>query len=788
MGKFSGAWARPVQGVSQQPTEARKDGQCTAQINMVPDVVEGLKDRMGTESIIKLMESLHEDSLIYHYDRGDEEEYFIFIEPNSDPVLVTIAGVSCNLTVTSTHTAYWRVTKPKDTLRLITIADYTFILNTAMPVEATADTMPAKKYEAMVYCQFANYGRTYQILLNDTVVAQYATPDGSVSSHILDIATSNIIAELKSDLDNYSATYNSTVVGNSIHIERVDGSYFKCATADDANGEDLVCITDHVTSTAKLPAKAVDDFVVEVKAESKDAPSFWLKAIVGSNDNAIWRETVEPGLLYKFDRSTMPQTLIRTDIIAGIPQFSLEEGAWEDRLIGDNLTNPFPSFINHDTPVPLDTIGVFQNRMLFTSQGSCVAGRSGEFFNFWKESTQTSSDADPFDVYSDSNKVQDLAYANTHEGDLVCFSQEAQFVMKGDKPVTKKNATLQKVTDYENISGVDPKSSGSALFFPIDVGGYTGIREFFTDTITDVKEARLITEHVPKYLEGKATFLAASTNKDWLLVFTDEAKNVIYVYNWLWIAQEKVQSAWHKWTLPEGEEFLFAQFTSTSLYFIIKRVDGIYLERMVLSDPVGTGLEEPVRLDRRTVVTATPSGELYEMDDPYPTVDLDTLVCVRSTGAYESELGSAIVVHRDGGKLKTYEDLQGASVSVIIGTRFDMTYEPTEPVIRDGKDRAIRVDDLIVGECLVAFTQSAGFDTTVNYKDGDPIEYEFDGRIMGSSTNFIGTQPLADGDYLVPIMAVSTDYSMVISKNSHRPLRIQNLEWSGQFTQRSRRV
>lgn len=786
MSKFTGAYARPVQGVSQQPAEARKDGQCSEQINMVPSIIDGLTDRMGTYKIATLLATLPEDTLIYYYDRGSEE-YFIFIRPNADPIIFNETGLECNTTIVATPTTYWKVANPRRDLKLITIADYTFIVNTTVGVEMTSAVTDSKVYESLIYCQFANYGRTYEITLNGTVVASYTTPDGSTASDIDKTATNNVILELANDLAAYSATYNVTNLGNSLHIERVDSSYFTAASSDESNGEDLICLTDFVTDTSKLPKIATQDFVVEVKGESKDSPSFWLKADIGSNGLSTWKETIAPSLKYEFDAATMPHTLIRTGITVGVPQFSIEQGDWVDRAIGDDFTNPAPAFIDETTPITLDTIGTFHGRLWVTSAGSIIFGRTGEFFNFWKESTQTESATDPFDLYADTDQVENLIFGQMHEGDLVLFSENSQFIIKGDKDLKKSTATIQRVTDFESIP-VSPHSAGNALFFAFDYGGYTGIREFFTDTITEVKEARIITEHVPKYIKGSATYLAASTNQDWLIVLSDSEPNVFYIYNWLWISNEKVQSAWHKWKFPEGDKILFVQFSQEYLYFITERSTGINLERITLSDPNTSGISFPVKLDQLQEITATKTGNEYQMADMYPDESLDDLIFVRGEGAYESEIGTAIRVTRDGGYIYTTEDLGDASISVFVGTRFLAEYKPTEPVIRDHKDRAIRSDKLTVAEVLIIFEDTGGFDSRVTYENGTEMCYPYDGRILGSAANVIGFATLSDGEISIPIMMLSTMYELCITKDIHTPVKFQNLEWAGQFTQRGRRV
>jgi hypothetical protein len=53
--------------------------------------------------------------------------------------------------------------------------------------------------------------------------------------------------------------------------------------------------------------------------------------------------------------------------------------------------------------------------------------------------------------------------------------------------------------------------------------------------------------------------MASAGNAKIMLLHTDQVgfKNVMYVYNFLWDNQQKVQSAWHKWTFPEDVVYVY---------------------------------------------------------------------------------------------------------------------------------------------------------------------------------------------------------------------------------------
>ena len=82
-------------------------------------------------------------------------------------------------------------------------------------------------------------------------------------------------------------------------------------------------------------------------------------------------------------------------------------------------------------------------------------------------------------------------------------------------------------------------------------GRFGGVREYFVETDTETNDAADITAHVPTYVEGQITKLAASSNEDLLLMLTDGEKDVVYVYKWYFNKNEKLQSSWSKFKIGE---------------------------------------------------------------------------------------------------------------------------------------------------------------------------------------------------------------------------------------------
>ncbi len=860
--KCSGSWERPIQGVSQQADKDRINGQCTLQENFIPSAINGLVKRVGTKSISKIMESVSDKAIWHIYDRGEGEIYLVCIPPNQYPRVFDLSGNEKTVNVGIVTDTYVKNVDPSTNLRLKTIADYTFLLNTSVSTATRSDVQPSNPDTAIVYCQYATYGRDYQVYIDGVLKATYTTPDGSTASHINLVKTNYVIEQLAGQIGGQALTentltvansgtylyinttvpvislkwlYNSSTgefvefteqvqytgytqyklnaatasVGDTIHavfLASGDSGYnvevhgncmfvtkkttgsFTISTVDSANNEDLIAIQDKVSEVASLPPYAPVGYIVKVQnAEGYDANAYWLQAVVDDEDQSgssvDWQECPAQGSLLGFNKATMPHVLISE----ANGTFTFRQGEWEDRGAGNDTTNPLPSFIGS----PLNAIGMLQDRLYVTSGEACVASRTADFFNFFRETTQTTTPADPIDVSADTDDVNVLKHSITLDGDAVFFSEHGQFMIKGDKALSSGEVVFRKVTSYPMNTDSAPAATGESVVFSFTAGKYSGLREMFTDSYTDTKRAYPLTDHVKEYILGTPKIIVSSPNINTLIVLTDNSKRELYVYDWVWQNDQKVQSAFHKWTF--NSDILFAKFISDSLYFVMRQSDGVYIEQMpVGNDADEGGLTFPCRLDRRVEVTATKSEGNWSFTAPYAIDDISNYSVVMSTGCYPEFLGSAVSSVLSSGLLYLIEeDMSDAStVTLVIGRKFESKYIPTKPSIKDAQGRVIGLDRLVLGKVRINYESTGEVDVTV--RDAMAYDkswsYAFSGRQLGKWNNILGTPALIAGYHEFPVRLPSEQAEITISATDFKPLVIRDLEWQGLFNQRGRRL
>jgi hypothetical protein len=741
----------------------------------------------------------------HHYKRNGEE-YFIEVQVDGTVQAWSPDGTKHTINVEDSAGTYLANSDPSSNLDLMTIGDYTFLINRDVVVEESSTTTDSLENVAIVYIQFKDYSQTTSIEIDGVEVAWHRSLDGGAAIDVGSVNPATVASKLLDGLQGNSGvqddagewggtdiTANFSIIlnDNCLFISRIDGGDFTISVDDDVDGSNAVALFKTIEEVSLLPNKAPDDFKIKVTPPGGDRTenaSFWLKATTtdGSAGNTLtWNETTAPDISVGINPATMPHVLVRESVTAGVATFTLRQGEWENREVGDDRTNPLPAF----TGFKINSTGLMQNRLYFTAGESVTMSRSNEFFNFFRDTVQATLETDPISVYADSPQINYLKASIGFDGDLVFFSDTSQFLMPGDVALTSSNTVLRKTTTFETDLSVKPVASGDNIFFAINYGQFTGIREYFTDSVTDSKRARPVTDHVKEYIKGSPALMVASTNVNLLLIKAED-DNIIYTYDWLWQGVEKAQSAWGRILFPESDKIVYMAFVDDTLRLIIERDSmTVECESIDLGDADSSGLTFPVRLDRSSVVTMTKDDDTWKCSDPLPNCSTDDIRLVRSTDCYEEEKGTLVNFERVGSELWSEDDLSDqATCEVIAGVYYECKYTLTNPVVKDRNGQAMNLDKLIVGAYYVNYNTSGDIVAEVEDNYGNVRESSYSNRTLGGPENLIGFAPLVQGQHRIPIRKRSEEYKLTIKTDSHLPLAIRDFSLTGNFNRRGQRI
>ena len=527
-----------------------------------------------------------------------------------------------------------------------------------------------------------------------------------------------------------------------------------------------------------LPASPSNNDVWEIGG---DANNNFDNYYVKYNSTAgIWRETIKPALLTDLDPSTMPMQLVNN----GSGTFTLEEVTWNPRVVGDDASAVFPSFIGKE----IKDVFFHRNRLGFIADENVIFSRAGDFFNFFPETTTVLLDTDPVDVAVSHTKVATLKHALAFNTSLILFADQAQFQLTAKDVLTPASAAINVTTEFNVDSRCKPSSASTSIFFSTTKGNYSSIKEYAVQPLTFTNDASDITAHVPKYVPKNLFKLASSNLDDVLMGFSLDNRNEIYVYKYYWASpEEKAQSSWSKFTLDTGATILNGDFIDTNLFMVVKRSDGMYIEKLNTQQGADTDVGYRVHLDQRITVTGA-------YDSPSNTTTFTTPYPVTG-GTFKIVLGSSFT-DQEGTELEvTVATANTLTISgdysagtVFLGRVYTMLYTFSPIYWKDEKSLTVPHYKLKIKNFKLLYSQTGTFNITVTPLNRDANSYIFTGKQLGSTKLIIGEVSIATGTFKFPVFSNATTTVVSITSASALPVSLQSAEYEASLNSRSKHV
>lgn len=783
MGLISSAIPNLVQGISQQSPILRLSSQAEVMENAFPSLVEGLQKRPPAEHVAIMRNSNTTGSFTHLINRDVNERYFVFINASNQLSVYDLDGVAKTVTYPD-GTSYLNSTTPASDFRAVTVADYTFIVNTSQTVAMTSATSPEYPFTGLIAVKQGDYNQRYTVYLDGGVAANITTS----STDQIQTRTDDIATRLASAI-NGQASYTARADGSTVVITKTGNASFDLATYDSLGDSGLSATVGTVQRFDDLPDKAPHGYIAHVQGDqTNDFDDYYVKFVSdnGTQTNVgdgTWIEWVKPNIAFELDAATMPHLLIRQSD----GSFTLEQSEWGDRAVGDLTSIPNPSFVGGKIS---DTF-FFQNRLGFLSGENVIMSRTSEYFDFFGTTARTLLDNDPIDVAASNSKVSLLKHAIAFDRKLLLFSDQTQFILKGADFITPKNTSINTTTEYEASTTARPAAAGSVVYFPAKRGGFTAVREYYVVDDTDRSDAQDVTSHVAKYVPDGVYEMASSTAENALVCLTTEDQSTLYIYKYHWAGREKMQSAWFKYHL-NGVTVISAEFIESSLYIVgNKSGKTVLLKIQFDAGRSDVNQDYVTRLDFRfdeTDVTKVYNAGTNQTTVTTPYTLVSPLIVTR--GAAQ---GTVIepTSHSNGVFILTGDK---TSTEFYIGEKYLMKYEFSEPTLKEGTSSGGRVaiagGRLQIKHWLLRYQDSGDFNIIVKPRDfgGDGNTYHYTGRTIGGGANVLGSTTLASGDFRFPIMAKSDRVRVIIESNSHLPCQFLSAEWEGSMHLRSRRV
>ena len=804
-----------LRGVSQAADLMKQPDHADIQDNADSNPVLGLTKRSGLQFVTSLSNSTLGNVHIQTINRDANEQY-VAIFSNGNVKVYELDGTE--LTVNKPDgTAYLNTSTPRSVIKTVTIADFTFVVNTSITAAMDSALSAGTDTQAIVFINQATSKTTYTVTVDGNTVTKNTDGDDPLST---DTVATSLRNSLNSALTGFTIAQNGPV----LHIKKNDGSNFSIDGSDTQGDTKMTIIKDTVQRFTDLPNVSPNGYIVEVKGdEDTNFDNYYVKFVTnngGAFEEGQWEETVESGITFKFDYATMPHVLIRQadgnfrfarvdgdTYTAGGQSFDLPK--WGERTVGDLISAPNPSFIGNK----INNVFFFRNRLGFLAGDNVILSRVSEFFNFFPETVISVLDSEPIDVAASHTKVAILRSAVTIGERLILFSEQTQFVLTSSADnLTPKTANVLVATEFESSADANPVGSGTSIYFLTKKGSFAGVREYIIQGNQQIRDAANTTIHVPRLIPSGIYKMAVSNNQDILVLLGTDNPNKLYVNRWLYgDGFVKQLNAWFTFTINPNRSILNVDFIGTDLFAVIEEANKVTLEKI----PFETDFREPnstfeYHLDHKVTEATSGVSVSYSSGTGLSTFTVPYRLRANMTvvGRYLGTGETSTFVDAQGNTktlvsgqvLQTTNTTDGSTSTItatgdfrnskfIIGEPYEMHYRFSQQKMTSGGGGT---PEMISGRLQIhhfyfKYEDAGFFQVEVTPENRDTSIHRFTGRLLGTASSAIGEINLDTGTFKVPIMSKSDRVNIDVKNNTFLPTRLASAEYEGVFHIRSAR-
>ena len=585
---------------------------------------------------------------------------------------------------------------------------------------------------------------------------------------------------------------NASLIGNGIYLSST--STFNVEITDD----DLMrSMQTSVNDVTLLPKQCKHGYIVKVSnARISEEDDYYLRFDGQNNQDGTgsWVECAKPDI----DKSltNMPLVIQRTALAnpgtsTEIATFTIKQFTYADREVGDDTTNPLPSFKGKR----INKVLFFRNRLAFLAGENVVLCRPGTLGkpDFFSETALTVSANDPIDIACSSTFPSELFDGIDINTGLVVFSTNQQFLLSSDDTVLNPDtAKLRSIAAFNYNKDIPPISLGTTLAYIDNSGKFSRFNEM----------ANIQREGEPSIVE-QSKVVPTLLKKDLDLITNSRENNMVFLakaydtscevvgFRYLNVGDKRQQSAWFKWRLNRP---IVYHFVINDEYFYLDQDYFLQSVRLVQTESDPSILQDNVdfllHLDNHITIsggsydstsnttTFSNLGWLSSVQTPaYPLVVIDTNTASDRVGRYAKATVSG-----------TSFTVPGNWSGVTLFTGYLYEYKvifPTFFVTRTaGQSTQSDVNSsLVVHRVKFHFGKIGLYETTLK-RVGKPDYTE-----IYESTE-LDEYDVSDAPYLeefvktVPVYEKNSNVDIELKSSHPAPVTLRALSWEGDFSPR----
>ena len=350
--------------------------------------------------------------------------------------------------------------------------------------------------------------------------------------------------------------YSAVVPADSTHTFTPEQKFNISASTDLLN-----VFTDEIQDIADLPTQCKHGYVVKIANSEAEEDDYYLKFFGklkqdGTNyldGRGVWEECPKPGVKTTFDPATMPIQIVRnnetTPDQSGATHakgwFKVEQISWENRLVGDTVTVPEPSFIGKS----INKMIFFRNRLVMLSDENVIMSQPGEFFNFWPKSAITHTATDNIDLSCSSEYPATLYDGIQVNSGLILFTKTQQFMLTTDSDVLSPlTAKINALSTYNFNITTNPISLGTTIAFLDNAGKYSRFWEM-SQVLREGEPSVVDQTKIVSELFDKDVNKISNSRENGIIFFSKKDSNTLYGFRYFNTSNQRLQQTWFTWEI-----------------------------------------------------------------------------------------------------------------------------------------------------------------------------------------------------------------------------------------------
>ena len=830
-------------GVSRQTDDKKLANQLAECVNGYPDPTFGLLKRPGMKHIEVLKKadgtafnkSELADASWFFIDRAAAGSYIGAIKGTNLYIWTADDGTFC--TVTNNGTGYLTGTS-QDDYHFRSIQDTTIITNKTVTTAMDADNTFVAQSQGTIVLKSLTNGDEVKVTIQgasggtkyvETAIAQSgATFDsfltGTHDAHELRGAITDLITKRHNESNAaFNGKWYLNAYANSLTIRRTNESnavvfdqqppanatyvFFTLRVVGGNFNNTAEAFQDEVTNVSELPVESYHNHTVKILNSDSADDDYYLKFVAkdGVDGKGYWQETIARDASPGLDNTTMPHELANT----GATTFTFGPITYKDRLVGDDNTNPKPSFVGKK----ISSTFFYNNRFGMLSEDNVIFGVANDNYNFFAKSALTQIDSDPIDLNVSSVRPVKLFDVLPSPQGLLLFSERQQFQVYTTESgvLTPNTAVVRTLSNYEMAENIRPVDFGTAPAFISRVPGYS---KLFTMTLRDVQQPPVvvdISKAVLEWLPDTVDDLTVSPPNS-LIMLVDRDTKYLYLYRFYNNGKEDLFQAWVKWELPadvQAAKILNDAVTVVTQFEDEYAIGSIELDELPSGDIIATSdsFTGNVPLDMATrpvspaggvdAVVYDSTNDITKVYVPYTPIDdkdaVMLLTVPTADDGTDAELDSdqgywAKGIERiESGTGYHYFEVKGDftdySDGIVVGYGYDL--EATLPKFylqRQGTGA-----DYTAALTIARVKLSVGRTGAIQFKlkaDGSnewkDVQHTAEGDKYQGDTNPV----IQERVFTLPIHQRNTNFELKVTSNYPYPVSLVSMMWEGNYSQR----